>query len=374
MGAICSNISSVDIVDANEAEGEEVRGVAVSEHDNNHDHDDDGEMAADTDNVDGEMAADTDNDDDDDDDDDDDEEEEEGGEEEPIIPTPEEVELEYTYPNDFIGRRWRDVVRRDAITRRHHYFRLLIDPSCTKISDDAFMDCPFLIVIVFAENSYLTEIGVRAFASCINLQRMNAFPVGLVRLRRGAYMECMSLSGVLVIPCTVVLVDQYCFGGCGCVTSVIFHDNSTPADNPVELGWCVFADCRELQSAQLPQNIVLIPRYAFFRCTSLVNIQIPVSVEEIGSESFLLCSALQSIDLPERTIQIGHQAFRMCTSLAKVTIRAKEVLYCGQKVFNDCAELATIQVYPSVWMKLFEAMNEDPSFLFHFIRKYQSWK
>ena len=186
-------------------------------------------------------------------------------------------------------------------------------------------------------------------------------------------MGCHSLSGELGIPCTVVLVDLQCFRECYAITGVVFHDNPTPAAVSVELGRWVFSYCRELQSVRLPHNIVVIPAYAFYYCTSLLNIPLPLSVEEIGERAFYLCTLLQSLNLPARTTRIGHCACWGCISLVKVTIRATEV-HCDQKVFTECPALATIQVYPSVWMTLFESMNTDPSFLFHFIRKYQSWK
>ena len=202
---------------------------------------------------------------------------------------------------------------------------------------------------------------------------MNAFPVGLLRLRQSAYGGCVSLPGELLIPCTVVRVDRFCFQKCGRITSVVFHNNPTPAANPVELGRWVFSYCRELQSVRLPQNIVSIPEYTFYYCTSLLNIPLPLSVEEIGERAFYLCTSLQSLNLPARTTRIGHRACWGCISLVKVAIRATEV-HCDREVFIECPALTTIQVYPSVWMTLFESMNDDPSFLFHFIRKYQSWK
>merc|ERR1711865_777991 len=173
--------------------------------------------------------------------------EDEEEEEAPRIPTPEEVDLEYTYPQDFQGRSWQDVVQR-------RYFRLILHPSCTGIPSSKFRYCNYLIEIVFAETSSgLTEIGAWAFEDCLNLQRMTDFPVGLLRLRPSAYSGCRALSGVLVFPGTVVLVDEYCFHHCSAVTRVVFRDpRTTPAaTTPVELGRFVFKMCSALQSAQL---------------------------------------------------------------------------------------------------------------------------
>ena len=304
------------------------------------------------------------------------EEEEELEEEDLDIPTPEEVEIEYTFPQDFdVHRSWRDIFLSPPwFGRRGEFFRLIIDPSCRKIPSGFFWQCTYLIEIVFPEKSCLAEIGQEAFIDCENLQRMNAFPVGLLRLRPRAFSCCISLSGKLVIPCTVVLMDHLCFSGCEAVTSIVFRDNLTQETDPVKLGNYVFANCSDLQSVRLPQNIVLIPPGTFSRCTALRNIPLPVSVEEIGIEAFLTCSSLPSIDLPQRTSRIGTRAYGECPSLVQVTIRTTEALQCGRVVFWQCPALVTIQVYPSLWTTLLESMNSDPSFLFHFIRKYQSYK
>ena len=225
---------------------------------------------------------------------------------------------------------------------------------------------------MFAENSCLTEIGERAFQLCQNLQRMNAFPAELLRLRANAFIECCSLPGELVIPSKVVLVDTQCFRNCG-ITSVVFNDNPSPDAGPMEFGWSVFSKCYRLRSVRLPHNIDSIPARFFFGCPALLNCPVPLSVEEIGEKAFMRCSALQSVDLPERTIRIGDHAYGDCSSLEQVTIRATELHY-GRDVFTDCLVLATIQVFPSLWTQLFESMRNDPSFLFHFVRKYQACK
>ena len=285
-----------------------------------------------------------------------------------VVTTPEDVQFEYTYPQDFEGSTsWRQV-----LGLRLRYFRLIIDPSCTEIPEEAFHFCKLLIEIVFAENSRLTEIGGRAFGYCPNLQRMNTLPTELLYLRNSAFIDCISLQGELVIPSKVVLVEDQCFRNCG-ITSVVFNDNPSSDAGPMELGWSVFSKCYDLRSVRLPHNIDSIPTRFFFGCPALINCPVPVSVEEIGETAFMRCSALQSVDLPERTIRIGDQAYKNCTSLEQVTIRAIEAHY-GQDVFTNCPALATIQVFPSLWTQLFESMQNDPSFLFHFVRKYQACK
>ena len=144
-------------------------------------------------------------------------------EEEPVIPTPEEVELEYTFPQDFQGRSWQDVVQR-------RYFHLIIDPSCTGIPTWKFEDCEYLIEIVYPEGkdrtSELLRIGRSAFEHCGNLQRMNKFPVGLIELGFSTFFGCSNLQGRITIPSSIRFVRGVCFAYCNAITSVVFESST----------------------------------------------------------------------------------------------------------------------------------------------------
>ena len=113
---------------------------------------------------------------------------------EEAVPTPEEVNLEYTYPHDFVGHQsWEEVVAAGQ------YFRLILDPSCTEIERAYFSDCHFLIELIFC-GTKLTRIQQRAFYDCINLQRItNGLPMGLVELQRGAFSPFL-----IVVPCNKI--------------------------------------------------------------------------------------------------------------------------------------------------------------------------
>ena len=146
------------------------------------DHDDDSDQDVDTD-TDTDMDMDMDDDDSDsdeneeeDDDDDDDESDGDDDSDEEYIPKPEEVELECTYPRDFVGRSWEEVVR-------GQFFRLILDPSCAEIAIEKFRDCPLLIELVVPTNSVLTWIRRLAFHYCKNLQQItNGLPETLLMI------------------------------------------------------------------------------------------------------------------------------------------------------------------------------------------------
>ena len=289
--------------------------------------------------------------------------------EESVVPTADEVELEYTYPDDFPDRSfdaWRTFVRR--------FFRLLIDPSCTEIPDHIFNRCTLLVEIVFPDNSSLTRIGYCTFYGCKNLQRINQFPEGMIEFGKYAFGECRSLRDEITIPRNVRYLRDHCFEGCTGITSVVFDTDPTTTatvanlNSVVELGASLFHSCIELRSVRLPYNLIEIPPFCFDRCSKLIIVPIPVPVRVIGQFAFIYCSSLTSVYLSENVDTICRDAFDWCTSLQCITIRSSNVRF-KSYVFDCCTGLSSIKVLPTVWPKLFKAMNH-PNFIYKFVREY----
>ena len=299
------------------------------------------------------------------DDDDDDDSENSDGDSflEEAVPTPEEVDLEYTYPHDFVGRRsWEEVVAAGQ------YFRLILDPSCTEIERAYFSDCYFLIELIF-RGTKLTRIRQRAFYSCINLQRItNGLPMGLVELEGDAFFNCGSLQQeTLTIPRTVRTIGADCFNFCICITRVVF-EHHLPTDT-ITLHPSVFTNCKELQSVTLPSTLSYIPICCFSGCRSLTNIPIPTAVRVIHRWAFYFCSALRTVDLAENITTIHKEAYVGCTSLEMVTIQSTTVHF-AERPFDRCPALRIVNIYPWVWPRLLEAMRYDCTFCYTFVRQY----
>ena len=294
-------------------------------------------------------------------------------EEEPVIPTPEEVELEYTFPQDFQGRSWHGVVQR-------RYFRLNIDPSCTRIPYEKFQRCEYLIEIVYPEgkDSKLLHIDTSAFENCGNLQRMNPFPDGLVELGYYAFSNCWSLQGRITIPPSIQFVRESCFAVCTSITSVVF-ESSTATTTVLELEDYIFTCCRELLSVRLPNNLTVIPTGCFYGCCLLVDVPLPGTLREVQSAALKGCLSLVSLDLPRHVNLLRTSAYSGCTSLTTVAIRSSSPnLRIGNSVFYNCPSLETIKVYPWIFPKVLHAVDGasysrvgDPNLIYKFYRKYE---
>ena len=300
-------------------------------------------------------------------DEDDDEEEEE---EEPDV-TPEEVELEYTFPQDFQGRSWQDVVQR-------RYCRLIIDPACIDIPHDKFRHCEYLIEIVYPEGteSQLLRIGSWAFFDCCNLQRMNPLPDGLVELGACAFFNCLKLQGRITIPPCIRYVRNSCFEGCRSITSVVF-ESSTATTIVLELEYYIFKYCQKLRFVRLPNNLTVIPEGCFYGCCSLTDVPIPETVRTIQLCAFKNCAALNAVDFPRNVNLLQSFAYSGCTSLTTVAIRSSSPnLRVGNCVFYNCPSLETMKVYPWIFPKLLHAVDfyfevGHPNLMYTFYRKYE---
>ena len=70
------------------------------------------------------------------------------------------------------------------------------------------------------------------------------------------------------------------------------------------------------------------------------------------------------MDLPELVDLIGDNAFGRCTALTTVTIRTRSVdLRMGEDIFRGCTALTTLRTYPWHWGKLLSSMEKDANFL-----------
>ena len=101
-----------------------------------------------------------------------------------------------------------------------------------------------------------------------------------------------------------------------------------------------------LEIVILPNCLMEIENYAFYRCRSLNEIIIPNSIMNIRKEAFRGCSNLTNITIPENVISIEEYAF--CgAGLTNITI-ANGVTSIGKYAFSGCTDLTSITIPESV--------------------------
>lgn len=98
---------------------------------------------------------------------------------------------------------------------------------------------------------------------------------------------------------------------------------------------------KNLEEVVLPNNITVIPDYAFEKCSSLTNINIPTSLVQIRANAFSQ-TALKEFIAPESLKEIWLYAFKDAKELRNVEL--KNVTEIGDMVFENCEKLESIVI------------------------------
>ena len=98
---------------------------------------------------------------------------------------------------------------------------------------------------------------------------------------------------------------------------------------------------KNLEEVVLPNNITVIPDYAFEKCSSLTNINIPTSLVQIRANAFSQ-TALKEFIAPESLKEIWLYAFKDAKELRNVEL--KNVTEIGDMVFENCKKLESIVI------------------------------
>lgn len=98
---------------------------------------------------------------------------------------------------------------------------------------------------------------------------------------------------------------------------------------------------KNLEEVVLPNNITVIPDYAFENCSSLTNINIPTSLVQIRANAFSQ-TALKEFIAPESLKEIWLYAFKDAKELRNVEL--KNVTEIGDMVFENCEKVESIVI------------------------------
>ncbi len=98
-----------------------------------------------------------------------------------------------------------------------------------------------------------------------------------------------------------------------------------------------------LKSIQLPNSIVEINTYCFYKCSNLSEIKIPNSVTTIKDCAFLSCDLI-SLVIPESVKKIQSDAFRNNSHLMEVFFLDSEKPEIASSAFNSCHSALTLYV------------------------------
>ena len=203
---------------------------------------------------------------------------------------------------------------------------IFISDSVSSIGSNAFKNCTGLMIIRIPDS--VKSIESSAFSGCNSIV-YNGDAVGSPWGAAGSYSAIegdyayndtektklaryLGNESAVVIPDSVVIIDESAFLDSKDLASVIITDNVK------SIGNSAFRGCSSLSDLSLPNSIESIGDNAFQGCTALSDISFSTSLTSIGSNAFNGCISLLKVDFPDSLSTLGNSAFEGCTSVKTV--------------------------------------------------------
>lgn len=184
----------------------------------------------------------------------------------------------------------------------------------------------------------VTMIGDYAFFQVQGLKSIY-IPNSTTTIGKGAFEWCINLESVN-IPHDLIDIGDWAFHCCWKLKSITIPDGTT------KIGNNAFYECRELESVTIGNSVKEIGECAFYYCYNLKRLIIPDSVTKIGAAAFRLCQTLTDIELSNNLTIIEQCLLCECYSLTKITI-PEGVTSIGASVFSDCKSLKEVYCKPT---------------------------
>ena len=222
----------------------------------------------------------------------------------------------------------------------------------------SFPECASIERITFPDS--VTTIGEMAFPACASLKSVE-LGSGVKTIGDYAFGWCEALTDVK-IPYGVTTIGDSAFDSCTSFANITFPDSVTSIGQNVIWGTAYYKDEANWENDVLyvahhlitskstingdyviKDGTKTIANAAFSNRESLENITIPNSVVFIGQYGFYKCSSLKNVTIPDSVLSIDYRAFGSCASLENVVIGAG-VTYIEEGAFRSCKSLKNIEV------------------------------
>lgn len=224
----------------------------------------------------------------------------------------------------------------------------------------------------------LKNIGAYAFFKCKNIESI-CVPANVVSIEIYAFRECERLTtievdsdnetytsvdgalydkerttllmmpngkgGSLCVPDGVIAIDEYSFYKNENIESVHLPDSV------IEIGYCSFAETTNLRTVNIPSNLEWMGDYAF-NLSGIESANIPSTLENPsepgwGITTFQHCNNLTTVVIEEGITKIPDFTFEQCYSLEVLTLPST-LSELGAGVFTECSSLESIALPGSI--------------------------
>ncbi len=208
------------------------------------------------------------------------------------------------------------------------------DQGKRRIPNDAMKDNRSLVRIMLPDK--LDEIGKFAFYACENLTGSLVVPEGVTLIEDDAFGACLGLTGTLSLPSTLEKLGNESgyngpFSSCGFTCELKLPEKLTC------IGTGTFAGCSNLYGElHLPSKLKVLGERAFDGCENLTgSLEIPQGVTEIKGSTFARCNFNGTLTLHDGITAIGSHAFYN-TKLRGQLVLPRHLVMINHDAFNGC--------------------------------------
>ena len=178
---------------------------------------------------------------------------------------------------------------------------VVLPASVTDLGTRAFASCIKLFKITMPGVDY---IGIESFAHCENLKEI-ALPETLGKIRKAAFADCKALEEIN-IPSYLEIIDMSAFRNSGLKSLNFVISEACKC----WIFYQAFASCKHLESVYLNKNVKIMDCMTFAGCTSLKTIEFENPsltgligetdlIAEINATMLIGCTSLEKIIVPK---------------------------------------------------------------------------
>lgn len=192
---------------------------------------------------------------------------------------------------------------------------------------------PGILYQISADGTYAEVVGYRGDATKLKIaEEYEGLPV--THILPEAFFNNDKITSV-IIPDSVIIIDDAAFCECSFLSSVKFGNNVTTIGNNT------FAACVSLTTGVIPDSVTSIGYFAFDSCNSLTKLVIGNGMTCIGENTFTWCINLTTLIVGDNVETICSYAFANCSDLATIVIPSG-VTTIERSAFYDCSDVTDI--------------------------------
>lgn len=239
----------------------------------------------------------------------------------------------------------------------------------TRIAEGAFTNNTKITYVKMP--SGVTVIGENAFKGCTSLKGMT-IPKGVSAIETGAFESCSSLTQ-FALPATVTSVGNrafygdtrlfmvymknidtaeltsigdYAFYGCTALAEFCSDTEFVFPDSLNVIGGHAFQGNSSIKTIVFPDNVTGMGEYAFASCGSLTDVIIPKNLDTVPQHAFDGCRSLVSVEFGSgnTTKTIESYAFKGCYNLSSVEFSFYISRIASFAFTDDCTKLIRVQI------------------------------